>query len=179
MSFTHLHSHTHYSLLDGAAKIRQMVNKAATLGMDSLAITDHGNLFGAIEFYKSCYEYGVKPIIGAECYVAPNSRFEKNFRSSEDSHYHIVLLAKDYQGYKNLIKLVSLGYLEGFYYKPRVDKELLAQYNQGLICLSSCLKGEISRSLLQDNFSQALKKTDDCLTRIWECNTINLTSRKT
>ncbi|MBN2120047.1 MAG: DNA polymerase III subunit alpha [Candidatus Omnitrophica bacterium] len=161
--FVHLHVHTQYSLLDGACLLSRLLQRASELKFPSLAITDHGNLFGAIEFYSLCFEYGIKPIIGAECYLAPNSRFEKNSRSLEENQYHIVLLVKDHQGYKNLIKLVSLGYLEGFYYKPRIDKELLSQYHQGLICLSSCLKGEIPRNILQNKFSQALKTADDYL----------------
>jgi len=161
--FVHLHVHTQYSLLDGACLLQRLLEKAGEFNFPALAITDHGNLFGAIEFYKLCFEFGIKPIIGAECYLAPNSRFEKNSKNAEESQFHIVLLAKDYQGYKNLIKLVSLGYLEGFYYKPRIDKELLFKYHEGLICLSACLKGEIPRCILQAKFPLALKTADDYL----------------
>ena len=122
--FTHLHVHTEYSLLDGSAKIKDLVKRAAELGMKSLAITDHGAMFGVMDFYKACNEAGIKPIIGCEVYVAPGSRFEKNSRESV-SYYHLVLLAENNEGYQNLIKLVSLGYTEGFYYKPRVDEDFL------------------------------------------------------
>ncbi len=161
--FVHLHVHTQYSLLDGACLLERLIRKAKEFKLPGLAITDHGNLFGAIEFYNLCIEEGVKPIIGVECYLAPNSRWEKNSKNSEENQYHILLLAKDLTGYRNLIKLVSLSYLEGFYYKPRIDKELLAQYQEGLICLSSCLKGEIPFLILQDKIPQAYKTCDDYL----------------
>ncbi|MFC1514444.1 DNA polymerase III subunit alpha [Candidatus Omnitrophota bacterium] len=161
--FVHLHVHTQYSLLDGACLLSRLLAKAKEFKFPALAITDHGNLFGAIEFYKLCFDHGIKPIIGAECYLAPKSRFDKAARGGEESQYHIVLLAKDYQGYKNLVKLVSLAYLEGFYYKPRIDKDLLNQYHEGLICLSSCLKGEISRQIMGGKVPQAVKTADDYL----------------
>ena len=152
--FTHLHVHTEYSLLDGSAKIKDLVKRAAELGMKSLAITDHGAMFGVMDFYKACNEAGIKPIIGCEVYVAPGSRFEKNSRESV-SYYHLVLLAENNEGYQNLIKLVSLGYTEGFYYKPRVDEELLRKYHKGLIASSACLAGPVPRMLLTGSYDMA------------------------
>ncbi|MFW6054796.1 MAG: DNA polymerase III subunit alpha [Thermodesulfobacteriota bacterium] len=153
--FIHLHCHTEYSLLDGAIKIKDLCNKAVDLGMDSVAITDHGNLFGAIDFYTTAKKYGLKPIIGCEVYVAPEHRTRKEARSASEAGHHLVLLARNQEGYQNLIKLVSKGYLEGFYYKPRVDKELLARYNSGLTGLSACLKGEVPSLLMQNRFQEA------------------------
>lgn len=154
--FVHLHNHTEYSLLDGALRISKLAKQAARFKMPAVAITDHGNLFGAIEFYKTCSAEGVNPIIGAEVYVAPTSRKErilpKNF---SEASFHLTLLCKDFTGYSNLIKLVSNAYIEGFYYRPRVDKELLAQYSQGLIAMSGCLKGEINYYLLRDDIEKA------------------------
>ena len=144
--FTHLHTHTQYSLLDGAIKIPQLIKKAKLYGMDSIAITDHGNMYGAIEFYQEALKHGIKPIIGCEVYVAEGSRFDKKDRVL----YHLVLLAMNNTGYYNLIKLVSLGFSEGFYYKPRVDFELLKKYNEGIIALSGCLKGEIATLIRED-----------------------------
>ncbi len=161
--FVHLHVHTQYSLLDGLCHLPRLVKKSKDLKFPALAMTDHGNLFGAVEFYNLCLKYGIKPIIGAECYIAPGSRFDKNPRSRENSPYHVILLAKNQQGYKNLVKIVSKGYLEGFYYKPRIDKELLYQFHEGMICLSACLKGEIPRYIIKDNMSMALKSADDYL----------------
>ena len=158
--FVHLHVHTQYSLLDGACTLERLTDKAAEFKLPALAITDHGNLFGAIKFYNLCIKKGIKPIIGCEVYVAPGSRFQKEYRSGEDSNYHLILLAKDWEGYKNLMKLVSLGHLEGFYYKPRVDKEILAQYSKGLIATSACLKGEVASLVLADRVSQAYKAAD-------------------
>lgn len=148
MSFVHLHVHTEYSLLDGAARIKKLVKKAAELGMPALAITDHGAMFGVIDFYKACRQAGIKPIIGCEVYVAPRSRWQKEAKL-DDSPYHLVLLAASEQGYRNLVTLVSLAYTEGFYYKPRVDKELLRQHSEGLIALSACLGGEVAWHLSQ------------------------------
>jgi DNA polymerase-3 subunit alpha len=154
--FVHLHNHTEYSLLDGALKISKLVKQAAKFKMPALAITDHGNLFGAIEFYKTCYEAGVNPIIGAEVYVAPGSRKDRALsKDVTEASFHLTLLCKDITGYNNLIKLVSAAYLEGFYYRPRVDKELLSQYNQGLIALSGCLKGELNYYILRDDIEKA------------------------
>lgn len=151
IEFTHLHVHTEYSLLDGSAKISELVKRTKELGMDSLAITDHGAMFGVIDFYKACKENDVKPIIGCEVYVAPTSRFEKSSRESV-SYYHLVLLAENMEGYNNLIRLVSLGYTEGFYYKPRVDEELLRKYHNGLIATSACLAGPVAKTMINGSY---------------------------
>jgi DNA polymerase-3 subunit alpha len=143
-SFVHLHLHTEYSLLDGAIRIPDLVKKAADYGMPAVAITDHGNMYGAIEFYQAAEKAGVKPIIGCEVYMAPGSMIDKSASSARDAAYHFTLLAKDIQGYSNLVKLVSSAHLEGFHYKPRIDKESLAQHSAGLIGMSACLKGEIN-----------------------------------
>ncbi|MGC8981572.1 MAG: DNA polymerase III subunit alpha [Minisyncoccia bacterium] len=156
MKFTHLHVHTHYSLLDGLCKIDNLIQRAKELGYESLAITDHGNLYGAIEFYKKCKKEGIKPIIGVEAYLAPRTIYDKTPKIDSKS-YHLVLLAKNHEGYKNLIKLVTKSHLEGFYYKPRIDKNLLREFNKGLICLSGCLMGEIPKILLQKGFDEAKK----------------------
>ncbi len=159
--FIHLHLHTQYSLLDGACRIPELLNLANLYKMDSLAITDHGNMFGAIEFYLEAQKTGIKPIIGCEVYVAPANRFDKISTGIDEASYHLILLAKDEIGYQNLMKLVSVGYLEGFYYRPRIDKEVLVKYSQGLIALSACLKGEIPVLLQQRRFNDALKCADD------------------
>ncbi|MFH1441939.1 MAG: DNA polymerase III subunit alpha [Candidatus Omnitrophota bacterium] len=161
--FVHLHLHTQYSLLDGACKIPDILALANQYKMDSLAITDHGSMFGAVEFYMAAQKAGIKPIIGCEVYVAPKSRLEKTLQRAEDASYHLILLAKDETGYLNLMKLVSIGYLEGFYYKPRIDKQVLSQYSKGLIGLSACLKGEIPVLLEQKRFNDALKTADEFL----------------
>ena len=153
--FVHLHVHTQYSLLDGACKIEPLLNLAKNLRLPALAVTDHGNLFGAIEFYQQCLASGVKPIIGCEVYVAPQSRFEKSTYGIQETAYHLILLAKDEQGYGNLMRLVSIGYLEGFYYKPRIDKEALRRHSRGLIGLSACLQGEIPRLILSGQIQKA------------------------
>ena len=147
MSFVHLHCHSEYSLLDGAIRVEDLVKKTLSLGMPAVALTDHGNLFGAVPFYQAAKKKGVKPIIGCEVYVAPGSMREKNASSGKDTAFHLTLLATDSAGYQNLVKLVSAAHLEGFYYKPRVDKELLATHAQGLIALSGCLKGEVNMLL--------------------------------
>ena len=147
MSFVHLHCHSEYSLLDGAIRVEDLVKKAYSLGMPAVAITDHGNLFGAVPFYQAAKKKGVKPIIGCEVYVAPGSMRDKNASSGKDTAFHLTLLAADSDGYQNLVKLVSAAHLEGFYYKPRVDKELLATHSKGLIALSGCLKGEVNMLL--------------------------------
>lgn len=152
--FTHLHVHTEYSLLDGSAKIGELVAQAKKLGMDSLAITDHGAMYGVIEFYKEAKAQGIKPIIGCEVYVAPQSRFIKD-SSAAYNYYHLVLLAETQEGYQNLIKLVSYGFLDGFYYKPRVDTELLKKYHKGLIATSACLAGPVARNILQVSYDKA------------------------
>ena len=154
LKFTHLHVHTEYSLLDGSAKISELVKRAKELGMESLAITDHGAMFGVIDFYKACKDEGIKPIIGCEVYVAPKSRFDKSSRESV-SYYHLVLLAENMEGYQNLIKLVSLGYTEGFYYKPRVDEEILRKYHSGIIATSACLAGPVAKTLINGSYDMA------------------------
>lgn len=155
-NFVHLHVHTEYSLLDGAGRIGSLVAKAAQLGMSAVAITDHGTMYGVIDFYKAARKHGVKPVVGCEVYVAPRSRFEKSAVDGE-SYYHLILLAENNQGYRNLVELVSRANLEGFYYKPRVDFELLKEYKEGLICLSACIAGEIPTRLLKDDREGAEK----------------------
>jgi len=152
--FVHLHTHTEYSLLDGAARIESLVKKAKDVGMKALAITDHGVMYGVIDFYKACLSQGIRPILGCEVYVAPHSRFDRR-PQIDDNQYHLVLLAENEVGYKNILKLVSLGFTEGFYYKPRVDRELLAQHSEGVIALSACLAGEISQAILNRNLKEA------------------------
>jgi DNA polymerase-3 subunit alpha len=152
--FTHLHVHSHYSLLDGLAKIPDLVARAKELGMDSIALTDHGVLYGAIEFYKTAKKAGIKPILGVETYVAPRDRFSKE---SNERYYHLILLCENETGWKNLVKLVSKAHLEGFYYRPRVDKDLLREHHEGLIALSACLGGEIGQTLFADRFDEAKK----------------------
>ena len=147
MNFTHLHVHTEYSLLDGSNKINEYVSRVKELGMKSAAITDHGVMFGCIDFYKAAKAAGIKPILGCEVYVAPGSRFDKEVGKEEDRYYHLVLLAETQEGYQNLIKIVSYGFVDGFYYKPRVDMELLEKYHEGIIALSACLAGEVARNL--------------------------------
>ncbi|MBM3255018.1 MAG: DNA polymerase III subunit alpha [Candidatus Omnitrophica bacterium] len=159
--FIHLHLHTQYSLLDGACRITDLLALAKQYKMDSLAITDHGNMFGAVEFYLEAQKAGIKPIIGCEVYIAPGSRLEKSSVGIDEASYHLILLVKDEIGYQNLIKLVSIGYLEGFYYRPRIDKEALSQYHEGLIGLSACLKGEVASLLQQRRFNDALKAADE------------------
>ncbi|TKJ39925.1 DNA polymerase III subunit alpha [candidate division LCP-89 bacterium B3_LCP] len=156
MSFVHLHTHSDYSLLDGAAKVRDLVRLSREMEMPALALTDHGNMFGAIEFYQEALKAGIKPIIGIEIYMAPGKRQDRNVSAGiKDTSYHLVLLAKDEAGYHNLIKLSSLAYLEGFYYRPRIDWELLEKYHEGLICLTACLKGQIPQLLLQNRVKEA------------------------
>jgi len=159
--FVHLHLHTQYSLLDGACKLEDIFSAAEKYKMPAVAMTDHGNMFGAIEFYEMAMSRGIKPIIGCEIYVAPDSRFEKSSKGIQEASYHMLLLVKDEQGYKNLMKLVSIGYVEGFYYKPRVDKESLAAYNDGIIATSACLKGEIAHSIMAGNIDHARRMADE------------------
>jgi DNA polymerase-3 subunit alpha len=161
--FVHLHLHTQYSLLDGACRIPELLSLASHYKMDSLAITDHGAMFGAIEFYQEALKCGIKPIIGCEAYIAPKSRFEKTSGGIDEASYHLILLARDETGYHNLMKLVSTAYIEGFYYRPRIDKECLAQYSKGLIGLSACLKGEIPSLIQEKRFNDALKEADNYL----------------
>ncbi|MBU0686955.1 MAG: DNA polymerase III subunit alpha [Candidatus Margulisbacteria bacterium] len=152
--FVHLHIHTEYSLLDGACKIKDLVSRCKELGMPAIAITDHGNMYGAVQFYTAAKEQGVKPILGCELYVAPESRFKKESKTDK-RYFHLTVLAKNEVGYKNLLKLVSAGYLEGFYFRPRVDKEILSQYAEGLVVLSGCLQGEIPQLLLAGKVEEA------------------------
>ena len=156
MSFVHLHVHTEYSLLDGAARIKNAVKKAARLGMPALAVTDHGVMFGVVDFYKACLKEGVKPVLGCEVYVAPRTMADRSPRV-DDSPFHLVLLAENEEGYRNLLKLVSMGYTEGFYYKPRVDKEVLAAHSRGLIALSGCIAGEVASRVLAGSPEKALQ----------------------
>jgi DNA polymerase-3 subunit alpha len=153
--FVHLHTHSDYSLLDGAQRVPALVDKARELGMPALALTDHGNLFGAIHFYKACRAAGIQPILGMEAYVAMGSRLDKPKRISD--YYHLVLLARDLEGYHNLLRLASAGYLSGFHYKPRIDLDLLRQHGRGLVALSACLKGEVAQHLLADRFDDAVR----------------------
>ncbi len=157
MPFTHLHTHTEYSLLDGSNKIKEYVARVKELGMTAAAITDHGAMFGVIDFYKEARAQGVKPILGCEVYVAPNSRFDKEVTGGEDRYYHLVLLAENDQGYANLTKIVSRGYVEGFYYRPRVDMEVLNQFHEGIIALSACLAGEVQRYIVKGLYDEAKK----------------------
>ncbi|MCI8269936.1 MAG: DNA polymerase III subunit alpha [Lachnospiraceae bacterium] len=157
MAFTHLHVHTEYSLLDGSCKIKELVQCAKDLGMDSMAVTDHGVMYGVIDFYRAAREVGIKPIIGCEVYVAPGSRFDRETGSGEDRYYHLVLLAENNQGYQNLMKIVSKGFIDGFYYKPRVDYEVLETYHEGIIALSACLAGEVQRYLTRGMYEEAKK----------------------
>ena len=154
MAFTHLHVHTEYSLLDGSSKIKELTARAKELGMDSMAITDHGAMYGVIDFYRAAREAGIKPILGCEVYVAPGSRFDRESVSGDDRYYHLVLLAENNQGYENLMKIVSRGYVDGFYYKPRVDYEVLKTYHEGIICLSACLAGEVQKYLERGQYQQ-------------------------
>ena len=155
MNFTHLHVHTEYSLLDGSNKIKEYVARVKELGMDSAAITDHGVMYGVIDFYRAAREAGINPILGCEVYVAPGSRFDKDTGTGEDRYYHLVLLAENNKGYSNLMKIVSKGFVQGFYYKPRVDMELLREYHEGIIALSACLAGEVSRYLTRGMYEDA------------------------
>ncbi len=157
MAFTHLHVHTEYSLLDGSCKIKEIAERAKELGMDSLAITDHGVMYGVIEFYRAAKAAGIKPVIGCEVYVAPGSRFDKETGSNEEKYYHLVLLAENNTGYSNLMKIVSKAFVEGFYYKPRVDYELLKEYGEGIIALSACLAGEVQRYLARGFYEEGKK----------------------
>ena len=155
MKFTHLHVHTEYSLLDGSGKIKEMVRRAKELGMDSLAITDHGVMYGVIDFYRACKTEGIRPVLGCEVYVSPGSRFDKESGMSDERYYHLVLLAENDTGYHNLMKIVSKGFTEGFYYKPRVDYEVLEQYSEGIIALSACLGGEVAILLKRGFYEEA------------------------
>ena len=157
MAFTHLHVHSEYSLLDGSCKIKELAARAKELGMDSMAITDHGVMYGVIDFYRAAREVGIKPIIGCEVYVAPGSRFDRENTNGEDRYYHLVLLAENETGYHNLMKIVSKGFVDGFYYKPRVDYEVLETYHEGVIALSACLAGEVQRYLARGMYEEACR----------------------
>ena len=165
MAFTHLHVHTEYSLLDGSNKIKEYVARVKELGMNSAAITDHGVMYGVIDFYRAAREAGIKPILGCEVYVAPNSRFDKELTGGEDRYHHLVLLAENNTGYANLMKIVSRGFTEGYYYKPRVDMEVLQQFHEGIIALSACLAGEVPRLILKgmkEEARMAARKYEAC-----------------
>ena len=153
MSFVHLHVHTEYSLLDGACRINGMMDRVKELGQTAIAITDHGVMYGCIDFYKAAKAAGIKPIIGCEVYLAATNRFDKTNRA--ENYYHMVLLCENQIGYQNLIKLVSMGFTEGFYTKPRIDMELLERHHEGLIALSACLAGKIPRDLLRGQYEEA------------------------
>lgn len=157
MAFTHLHVHTEYSLLDGSNKIKEYVKRVKELGMDSAAITDHGVMYGVIDFYKECRAQGINPILGCEVYVAPNSRYDKELTGGDDRYYHLVLLAENNTGYANLMKIVSKGFTEGYYYRPRVDMEVLGEYREGIIALSACLGGEVQRNIQKGLIDEAEK----------------------
>lgn len=157
MAFTHLHVHTEYSLLDGSCKIKELALRVKELGMDSIAITDHGVMYGVIDFYKAAKEAGIKPIIGCEVYVAPVSRFDKENSTGENRYYHLVLLAENDRGYHNLMKIVSKGFVDGFYYRPRVDYEVLKEYHEGIIAISACLAGEVQQYLSRDMYDEACR----------------------
>lgn len=164
--FAHLHCHTHYSLLDGVNRIPDLVSHVKSHGMNSIAITDHGNLYGAIEFYNACKSGGVKPILGYEAYVAPGVRTDRSASRQKEAATHLTLLAMNRKGFDNLIRLSSAAYLEGFYYKPRIDRPLLEECNEGIICLSGCASSELSRLLLADNMDEA-RRLAEWYTRVF------------
>ncbi|HXX34132.1 MAG TPA: DNA polymerase III subunit alpha, partial [Thermodesulfobacteriota bacterium] len=159
--FVHLHVHSQYSLLDGAIRFEEAFELAKKYGMDAMALTDHGNMFGAVEFYQTAIRHGIKPVVGCEIYVSPGSRFEKKTMQGGEGNYHLTLLVKNEAGYFNLVKLVTLAHFEGFYYKPRVDKELLSKYNEGLIALSGCMKGEIASHASRGEMKKALQSAEE------------------
>jgi len=161
--FSHLHLHTQYSLLDGAIVPKKLFARCLADGQTSVAITDHGNMFGVVDFYMAAKAANIKPIIGLEAYVAPDSRHNKNKSSISDAAYHLILLAENNAGYKNLLKLSSIGYTEGFYYRPRIDKEVLAEFNEGLICATACLKGEVNAMLARNDEDAAKRAVEDYL----------------
>ena len=157
MAFAHLHVHTEYSLLDGSNKIKEYVKRVKELGMTAAAITDHGAMYGVIDFYRAARAEGINPILGCEVYVAPNSRFDREITGGDDRYYHLVLLAENNTGYANLSKIVSRGFTEGYYYKPRVDMEVLEEFHEGIIALSACLAGEVPR-YIQKGMKKKKKK---------------------
>ena len=154
-SFTHLHVHTEYSIIDGISRIKDLVKSAKSKGMNALAVTDHGNMYGAIDLYTECLNEAIKPIIGSQIYVAINDYKIKD--QTERSPYHLTVLAKNNIGYKNLVKLLSIGNTEGFYYRPRIDKKILEEYKEGLILLSGCVNGEIARLIIHEGYDSAKK----------------------
>src|SRR3990167_2221669 len=153
-NFVHLHCHSEYSLLDGLSKIKKMVARVKELEMPAVALTDHGVMYGAIEFYKECQKQGIKPLIGMEAYFTTG---DHNVKSGRQENNHLLLIAKNHTGYKNLMKLSTIAQVEGFYYKPRFSRDLLKQYNEGLICTSACPKGEVAQALVEGNYDQAKK----------------------
>ena len=155
MSFAHLHTHTEFSILDGSNKIKDYVRRVKALGMDSAAITDHGVMYGVIDYYKECKANDINPVLGCEVYVSPGSRFDREVSNGDDRYYHLILLAENNVGYQNLIKIVSTGFIDGFYYKPRVDTETLEKYHEGIICLSACLAGQLPRAIVRGNYAEA------------------------
>ncbi|MFQ3671832.1 MAG: PHP domain-containing protein, partial [Verrucomicrobiia bacterium] len=160
--FIHLHVHTEYSILDGASRIPDLVTRAKDLGFPALAITDHGNMFGTFDFYKTCLHHGIKPILGCEVYLAPGSRFDRKAASGRDAAHHFLLLAKNEEGYGNLIRLVTAGHLEGRYYgKPRIDKDLLRTHATGLIATTACLNNDVARAVLDGNLTEAQQLIQD------------------
>src|SRR5215471_16947815 len=170
MSFVHLHLHTQFSLLDGANKIAALLPRVAKAGMPACAITDHGNMFGAVQFFQAAREHGVQPIVGCEVYVAPQSRFEKAGRIDDyeaGGNYHLILLAMNRDGYQHLCQLVTAGYRDGFHYKPRIDKNLLRELNGGLIALSGCLRGEVAHNLMLGQFDKARNAAEE-MARIFD-----------
>ena len=154
MAFAHLHTHTAYSLLDGEGTIQKLIEKAKAMGQTAIAITDHGNMYGVIDFYECARQNGIKPVLGCEVYVAARSRFDKTYEFDSQS-CHLILLAENNTGYHNLMKLVSAGFVDGFYYMPRIDKELLREHSEGIIAMSACMAGVLSRQLLVNYFDEA------------------------
>src|SRR5271166_389167 len=155
--FVHLHCHSHYSLLDGASRIPELVEHTKGLGMNAVALTDHGNMYGAIELYKECRKAGLNPIVGYEAYVAPGKRTEREARRRGDAGFHLTLLAQNRTGFQNLIKMASVAFLEGYHYVPRIDKELLEAHKEGIVCLSGCASGEFSEFILKDQVDEATR----------------------
>jgi DNA polymerase-3 subunit alpha len=160
-SFVHLHNHTEFSLLDGASRIRDLVGKAAALGMPAIAVTDHGVMFGALDFYQAACDAGIKPILGVEAYVAPGSRFDRERGDDDEAYRHLTLLARNEAGYRNLLRIVTDASIQGFYHRPRTDKEFLAEHADGLIALSGCLASETARLLLAGNHDRARQVVGD------------------
>ena len=155
MGFVHLHNHSDYSLLDGAAPIAGLIKKAKEFGMQHLALTDHGNMFGSLRFYMACKDAGINPIVGCEVYISPESRHN---RDKDFKYYHMILIAKNTTGYQNLMKLVSIAYVEGFYFRPRIDDEILQKYSEGLICTAACIAGEIPQLILRGDYQKAKER---------------------